>query len=535
MGEQLMPEATLPMRPARRPSINPGPNSNDLGPGTLGSAIGCDFRCDVNQLVFVESAGELARMDLYPEATYSVIGSGYHEPQDLRLSACGSAAYVSERNGSILKVDLDDADRASATVITTGLNDPRQLFLDEDAGWIYTVEHREFGRMWQIDIATGQKRVILGGLQNAVGLALTADRRYAYISEEVGGCATGRISRFRLRDRERETVAAGFIAPRFLSWLDPSETELLMPEGDPANRLRSVNVLTGSALVVAQGLPAQPSSVTTSTPGKLLMCCDETVAEVFLAPPANQPDGKLLEGIGWIPSDWVQPSGLADTSHDSTYFYQVCDAPFAGSLPVMINFSLASQLRAWYYRVFVDGEVREDVFHGARWNGSASAPATNAPRTIDGEPGYYRVFTAAEADRWTALPGCFLDSTTIASGKTHDITVEFYDGTGREVLADAGPLTIYVDNELGEIDASGMSVASRTTPPSSRTSSTPCGVLLALEAEVESILGYASNIIPWATAAFAADREVAANAQNGWGRCGQLLVDGVQTRLWVRA
>jgi hypothetical protein len=51
------------------------------------------------------------------------------------------------------------------------------------------------------------------------------------------------------------------------------------------------------------------------------------------------------------------------------------------------------------------------------------------------------VFTAAQAEQWLpSLPGCYLDSTNLASGQIHTITVDFYDATGITVLASAAPL-----------------------------------------------------------------------------------------------
>jgi hypothetical protein len=68
------------------------------------------------------------------------------------------------------------------------------------------------------------------------------------------------------------------------------------------------------------------------------------------------------------------------------------------------------------------------------------------PQYLGGNPGYYPVPTIAELLLYIQpLPGCYLDSTSLTSGATHTITVDFYDALGN-YLESATPLTIMVDN-----------------------------------------------------------------------------------------
>lgn len=153
-----------------------------------------------------------------------------------------------------------------------------------------------------------------------------------------------------------------------------------MPERDPANRLRSVNVVTGAAVVVADDLPFWPSSVAIADPGTLLVCCDQVIEEITVASPSSQPNGPLLEGIGFVPFDWVD-AGLADTtSHGPTYFFQVQGAPFGGSLPVMVNFLRAALDGAAYYQVKVDNAVRTECSTGHGGTAPSTPPGPSARR-----------------------------------------------------------------------------------------------------------------------------------------------------------
>ena len=400
---------------------------------------------------------------------YAVLGTGYNQPEDVKVSADGVHAYLTERTGDLLRVPLGAADRVNAAVVASGMTAPQQLFLDEANHAAYTVEYAPNGRLLRIDLSTGAKTAILSGLQNAVGVVLSADRQFAYISEQTTGPDQGRISRFQLSNGQRHPVVTGLTAPFFLTWSDISETALLVPERDPANRLRSVNVVTGAAAVVAGGLPVRPSSVAIAGPGTLLVCCDQVIEEITVASPSSQPNGPLLEGIGFVPFDWVD-AGLADTtSHDPTYFFQVQGAPFGGSLPVMVNFLRAALDGAAYYRVKVDNAVRTDVFHGAWWDGTQYVARTFGPQDLSGQPGYYPVPSVSDLALWLQpLPGCYLDSTNLASAQLHTITVDFYTASSA-LLESATPLAIYVDNN--------PCTATITAPTLNGVSANACGFL----------------------------------------------------------
>src|SRR5215469_10015262 len=128
---------------------------------------------------------------------YVVLGAGYQQPEDVKASIDGTHVYVTERTGDLLKVQLASANRSAATVVSSGMAAPQQLFLDEAHNAAYVVEYAPSGKLWRINLTSGNKTAILSNLQNAVGLVLSADRQYAYISEQTTGPDKGRVSRFR--------------------------------------------------------------------------------------------------------------------------------------------------------------------------------------------------------------------------------------------------------------------------------------------------------------------------------------------------
>jgi hypothetical protein len=282
-------------------------------------------------------------------------------------------------------------------------------------------------------------------LTNAVGIVLTADLQFAYVTEQTPGPDQGRVSRIQMSSGSRTTLVTGLTSPFFLAWSDASQTTLLVAERDPANRITGINVSSATTNVVATGVPSRPSSVAVPSPGKLLICSDQVIEEIDFSV-VLQPAGPLLMGIGFIPFDKVKPSGLADTTVDPTYFYQVQNVPFGGTLPLMVNHLRAFNDGAAYYRVLVDGVVRNDTWTDEKWNGTQYVAQTTGPTNVAGQPGYYPVHSLSELFLWlNPSLGSLMNSTNL-SNMTHTIVLEFVNGAG-VLIETSTPLTILVNNE----------------------------------------------------------------------------------------
>lgn len=186
-----------------------------------------------DRIIVAEWHGRLLAVDLHGDVT--VLGTGYRKLESVALSDDGTWALVTERGGALLRVDLDDADRSRARVLTDRLRAPHQVVLVERRHVAYVVEHAAAGRLVAVGLAGGSMRAVAEGLDHAVGLALTQDERTAYVTEQATG--DGRLVEFALSSGQRSTLAAGLTQPFFLSWADEGQTALLVPERDPANRL----------------------------------------------------------------------------------------------------------------------------------------------------------------------------------------------------------------------------------------------------------------------------------------------------------
>jgi hypothetical protein len=401
------------------------------------------------------------------DSPYAVLGTGYTQPEDVKASVDGAHVYVTERTGDLVKVALTTPDRSAATVVCSGMTAPQQMFLDEAHDAAYVVEYALSGNLWKIDLGTGAKTAILAGLQNAVGLVLSDDLQYAYISEQTTGPAGGRVSQFQLSTAAQVDLATNLTAPFFLTWLDASQTSLLVADRDPANEITAISVASATSNVVASGLPVRPSSVAVLAPGQILVCCDQAIEEIELSN-GLQPAAPLLMAVGFIPVDSVA-AGLANTTTDPTYFYQVDNTPFGGTLPLMVNHLRADNEGAKYYRVKVDGVAHTDSWTDEKWNGSDYVAQINAPISIGSENGYYRVRPLSELFLWlNPSLGDLLDTTGL-SGGTHKIVLEIANAAGTPISA-SPPLEILVDNN--------SSIATLGPPEvHNETADSVCGVL----------------------------------------------------------
>jgi hypothetical protein len=165
--------------------------------------------------------------------------------------------------------------------------------------------------------------------------------------------------------------------------------------------------------------------------------------------------------------------GMANTSVDVNPPYYVANAPFGGSLPIMVNYQAADHAGASYYQVLVDGVPHTDSWTNYKWNGIGNVVVTTQTSTVGGTPGLYPVHPLSELFLWLSPAlGDSLDSTSLSNG-LHTIVLQFADSAGHLMpLVKSAPMTILVNNQ---------SCIATLTPPVINTVpaivADPCGVL----------------------------------------------------------
>jgi hypothetical protein len=352
---------------------------------------------------------------------YRVLGTGYLEPEDVKVSANGMTAYITERGGRLLRVALVGVappNRAMASVVASGLAMPHQISLHEDRGLAYVVEYGVPGHLVRIDLASGSKTNIGFGLERAIGLLITSDHKQAYVSEQAA--SGGRVRRISLDSGTAEAVLGGFTAPFMMAFNDAAESAILMAERDPANRVTLIDLGARPVVsrVVAAPVPVRPSSVAVVAGSRVLVCSDTVLSSTELAAGLLTGTGPILLGVGHVPVDRID-GGYADTSGDPGYFFQVKHAPFGGALPLMFNHECARALGATLYKVLVDGVETHVPWGDYRW--SAALNRFDYVAVTPNAAGFYPVRAAGEL-WYNAWLGLVRDTADLADG---DHTVEF--------------------------------------------------------------------------------------------------------------
>ncbi|MDQ3974332.1 MAG: hypothetical protein M3276_08355, partial [Actinomycetota bacterium] len=157
---------------------------------------------------------------------YRVLGRGYAQPMDIVVASDGRRAYLTEGSGNLLLVDLANAERSAATVVTSGLTQPHQMAVDEAHAQGYVVEFNDTSsRLVRVDLVSGVQVVVASYLDNAVGVVITSDGRTAYVSQQTRG--TNSICRVTLANGHRENLPVVLGAPASLAWAAGGESQIV--------------------------------------------------------------------------------------------------------------------------------------------------------------------------------------------------------------------------------------------------------------------------------------------------------------------
>ena len=240
--------------------------------------------------------------------------------------------------------------RAAATVVASGMNGVDQVALDEAHGVAYVAEFTG-GHIQQVNLASGVKTpVVTTGAPR--GVLVTGDGRFLYVSTD-----GGKITRYDLATntnvRHRERVECS--PPSHVGGcrrerhpVSAAESQRHGDEGGPHHNSgdgdRDCRPHVARALQRGGSLSSNQVLIASAT----------TVSSVDLTSSVFSAAGPVFLGIGFVPADAVHlPNGYADTTMDPTYFFQVKDCPFGGTLPLMINWQGARSAGANFYQVFI--------------------------------------------------------------------------------------------------------------------------------------------------------------------------------------
>ncbi len=388
------------------------------------SGSGSAYRQLTDQLLVTDSGSPSVIAAVNPHThVKTVLGTGYNAPSDIELSADGLHAYVTENPGTLLRVSLSNLNRAAATVVASGLNGVDQLALDEAHGFAYVAEFTG-GRVQRINLTTGVKTVV-ATVASPRGVLITSDGRFLYVSSDAGA-----ITRFDFATNTNVVIASALSGPRHLTFADAGHSAILFPTGSAAGNIFKADLTATPAVVTAIAGPAPfgSYSVAVLSSNQLLIVSGAVVSEVDLTASVFSAAGPTLLGIGFVPADAAHlPGGFADTTADPTYFFQVKDAPFGGTLPLMINWQHARSIGAAFYQVSIAAagsptSVATAPFSDYLWSVALNEFELSTTLPISG--GFYGLRSAGQIwlNNWLGL---LMDTTGRPNG-LNTITVRLF-------------------------------------------------------------------------------------------------------------
>lgn len=423
--------------------------------------VGCDYLLRGNKLYFSETDGEIDEFNFSTGKHTIGFGTGYKKLQDIRISRDGRHAYVTEDEGNLLRVDLLKPNRANALLISSGMKNPRQIFLDEHRSLAYVIESGRQGRLLRIHLPPAHMPIhpipnpatnhfpVATGFFGGMGLLLSADRQFAYVSQEMpvpmrGG---GQVLRVHLNSGNKVVLVQGLNHPGFLAWLGSGEHTILVTEHG-ANDVVLLDLTKAPVTHTVLGDVAVGPTGLCLVGTDLYVATSNEIDKLTLVP--YKATGPILLGIGHVPKDNIV-DGFATT--DANYFFHVVDAPFGGSLPLMFNHDFARDtVHAGYYKVFT--RDLSDPTAGLKevptvqyWDYCLDPATLTFKLTANpSTPGdYYEVHKAGELwmNQWL---GAFLNSNMLANGK-YRIVMQMFDTNlpGNHALGD-GWVDVVVDN-----------------------------------------------------------------------------------------
>lgn len=327
-------------------------------------AGGSDYRQLTDQLYIADAgAGTIVAVNAHTHVK-TPLGTGFNAPHDIELSSDGVHAYVTESPGTLLRLSLTNLNRAAATVVASGFNGIDQVALDEAHGFAYVCEFTA-SQIQRVTLVSGVKKVVASAFAPR-GVLVTSDGRFLYVSSDAGT-----ITRFDLATNTSLQIASGLNGPRHLTFADAGESVILFPQPNPTGTVLKVDLTATPATVtpIAGPTAAAPYSVNVLSPNQILVTSATTIGEVDLMASLINAAGPILLGIGFVPADATHlPMGFADTTMDPTYFFQVKDTPFGGTLPLMINWQSARAMGANFYQVFIGGVMVTSPFADYLWS-----------------------------------------------------------------------------------------------------------------------------------------------------------------------
>lgn len=261
--------------------------------------VGCQYIAEQDRLLLVEHLGRFSAIEHFKgkQPRYTVLGTGYRQLEDIVMSNDKQAVYITERVGTLLRVDLQRPNRHQATVISANMVAPHQMVIDEEKQVAYVVEFNNPGRLLKIHLQTGAQNVVLDDLVFPIGLLLTPEYDKAYISEEHINNEARTVICANLEDGQRKELFSSKEGVLFfLKWANDKKDAILGNRREANGG--SLWLLDVSGEEVQQHelarVPIFPTGIA-ATPNSVIVCCDMAILELL---PVKRQEEEVAQSNG---------------------------------------------------------------------------------------------------------------------------------------------------------------------------------------------------------------------------------------------
>jgi len=388
-------------------------------------------------------------------------------PRDVVMSPDEQTAYVSGEdhvycvpNGGTVEHPDFNEDFDNWKLNSQPLTEPQQLALYNRMVYVVAGDS-----LWVIDPASNSQQTVVSGLGLGVGLLIDSINGFAYLSNQAGELFSVDLDNPAPALRQLpNTVSPLPNAGGFLTWTDGNQNAFYVTVRAPGNQVIRVdlNTLTRTTMLNTANTPANPWSMEVISAGRLFLASNGEMGDVSLGITSTE----LAMGIGLVPFQYINnPSmnppaaledmGKADTTRAPGYFFQVRNAPFGGSLTLMINHRQAKTAGIGFYRVALIGpnNTSRDItnaFTDLKWLAVGGIPrweptATNSTGAAGTPANAFAV--RGLNDLWYNPYVGAVIHTSAADNGLNTLRIEFFDDNGVLLPVHTVNKQILLDND----------------------------------------------------------------------------------------
>jgi len=353
----------------------------------------------------------------------TILGTGWNNPVDIKPNGDSSIWWIAESTG-VYQVSASTPNKASASLLIPATL-PSSLAYDSNSHLLYCVENAANGKIW---VWNGMSASVLySGVQNGAGIvgdSLTAKFQSLYISEK----GSNSVFQLNLQNLLKTSQLTGFNIPQQIS-PNPQNPQQFYVVDSSAVYLTDWTLPTAPTLTSLLSLNGAKTAL--SLTNALLAVYGGQFFDLVTLPSYLSSSSLTFLGIGFVPISNINSNGYA-TVTGAGYPINCVDAPFGGSITVIVNHPGARQQGATHYAIWLAGTWIGSSFgdYKLSWNPQTQTNqfmyTLTTPTAFDNSGRWFYPLRSP-SDLWMNPYWGGVIDTLLASNGLNWLYVEFYN------------------------------------------------------------------------------------------------------------